>query len=136
MNVPPVQHEDPQAVLGRRVGAFVVDFLIAGAIYWGSFFLLAEERAAAPTDAVRASLTLGDTTYAITGGRAALFFLAFLVLGFLYWSVLPGVTGWTLGKHDSLGEKGHPHDPLGEKTNELASETPSCVGDKKLVISP
>jgi uncharacterized RDD family membrane protein YckC len=98
VNATAVQHKDPRAVLGWRVGAFVGDFLIAGAIYWGSFFVLAEERPAAPTDAVRASLTLGDTTYAITGGEAALLFLAFLVIGFLYWSVLPGVTGWTLGK--------------------------------------
>lgn len=89
---------NPTAIVGRRVGGFLIDFLVAGVIYWGLFFLMAEERSSQPTDSIRAYLSLGDTAYAITGGKAALFFLIFLLLGFAYWSVLPGVTGWTLGK--------------------------------------
>lgn len=90
--------DDATNVVGRRVGAFIIDFLLTGALYWGLFFLLAERMAFKPLSSVIASLTLGDTTYAITGGRAALFFLIFFVVGLAYWVVLPGLTGFTLGK--------------------------------------
>jgi uncharacterized RDD family membrane protein YckC len=90
--------KSPTDVIGRRVGAFVIDFLITGVLYWGLFFLFADRRATASDASVVANLTLGDDTWAVSGGRAALFFLVFLVLGFLYWSVLPGITGWTVGK--------------------------------------
>lgn len=90
--------DDATKVVGRRVGAFIIDFLLTGAFYWGLFFLLAERMAFEPPSAVKAWLSLGDTTYAITGGKAALFFLIFFVVGLAYWVVLPGLTGYTLGK--------------------------------------
>jgi hypothetical protein len=30
-----VAEPDPTAVVGRRVSGFVIDFLVAGIIYWG-----------------------------------------------------------------------------------------------------
>ena len=87
-------------VVGRRVLAFLVDFLITAAVYWGLFFVFAQGYGTetAPPSAFRATLVLGDTTYAITGGQALLFFGIFLAAGLLYWVVLPGLTGATLGK--------------------------------------
>lgn len=93
-----VPYKRPTAVMGRRVGAFVIDFLIWLAAYVGVFAIFAERRSVPPGEAVNASITLGDDTWAITGGTALLFFLLVLVLGFLYWAVLPGLTGWTVGK--------------------------------------
>ena len=90
--------KSPTKVVARRVAGFLVDFVLTGAVYWGLFFLLAERRSSEPVDAIRAYLTLNDTTYAVTGGKAALFFLGFLVIGLAYWVVLPGRTGFTLGK--------------------------------------
>jgi uncharacterized RDD family membrane protein YckC len=43
-------------------------------------------------------LNLGDTSLVLTGSRALVFVLIFLAAGLLYWVVLPGLTGATLGK--------------------------------------
>lgn len=98
MSTTPAFPGDPTAVVGRRVGAFVIDFLITGVLYWALFFLFAERRADSPDESIQANLTLGDTTWAITGGKAALFILIFIIVGLAYWAVLPGLTGWTVGK--------------------------------------
>lgn len=90
--------DDATKVVGRRVAAFVIDFLLTGAVYWGLFFLFAERTASKPASSVITSLKLGDSTYAITGATAALFFLIFLLIGLAYWVLLPGLTGFTLGK--------------------------------------
>jgi uncharacterized RDD family membrane protein YckC len=102
--MPPVAN--PTQVIGRRVLAFLIDFLITGVFYWGLFFVFAGDAAPTGTSAVQAMLNttdgaylrLGDGAWAITGGEALLFFGIFLVVGLLYWVVLQGVTGTTLGK--------------------------------------
>jgi uncharacterized RDD family membrane protein YckC len=88
----------PTRVIARRVGAFAIDFVLTGAFYWGLFLLMAERRTAVPRSSVKATFTLNDTVYAITGGKAALFFLLFALAGLAYWAALPGLTGFTLGK--------------------------------------
>lgn len=90
----------PTQVAGRRAIAFLVDFVLIGVVYWGLFFVFAARygEGGEPTSPFKASLTLGDTTYAITGGQALLFFGIFLAVGLLYSVVLQGLTGATLGK--------------------------------------
>jgi uncharacterized RDD family membrane protein YckC len=91
---------NPTQVVGRRVLAFLIDFLITGVFYWGLFFLFAERYVAGtePRSAFSAKLILGDSAWAISGGDALLFFGIFLAVGLLYWVVLQGLTGATLGK--------------------------------------
>ena len=85
------------------MGAFLIDSLVTFAVYWALFFLFAERK---PEDfdqvdtavEFKAKLTLGDDTWGISGGKALLFFALFFLAGFLYWVVLPGLRGYTLGK--------------------------------------
>jgi uncharacterized RDD family membrane protein YckC len=98
MSAAPVQLSAATSVVGRRVGAFVIDFLISGVVYWILFFLFAERQASEPVGGIKATLNLGDTVYAITGGKATLFFLIYFVAGLAYWAVLPGIRGFTVGK--------------------------------------
>jgi uncharacterized RDD family membrane protein YckC len=98
----------PTAVVGRRVVAFLIDGLILAAVNAALFFALAdtdEELTARvlsgdldPDANVFVNLTLGDSTYSVTGGKAALFFLATFVVWFLYWVVWQGLKGVTVGK--------------------------------------
>ena len=98
MSAAPVQLSAATSVVGRRVGAFLIDSLITAAAYFALFFLLAERQAVEPAGGINATLTVSDTVYAITGGQAALFFLICLAGWLAYWAVLPGVRGFTLGK--------------------------------------
>lgn len=95
----------PTKVVGRRVLAFLIDLLVTGVVYWGLFFLFAEratstgEGLSARLDAADgAYLQLGDSAYAVTGSDGLVFFLIYLAIGLLYWVVLQGLTGSTLGK--------------------------------------
>lgn len=88
----------PTDVLGRRVAAWFIDWIILGALYWSLFAAFAHKTSGHVGGSVFMKLTLGDNTYAVTGGRAALFFLVWTVVGVGYSGVLPGVKGWTPGK--------------------------------------
>jgi len=88
----------PTDVLGRRVAAWLVDWLILSALYWGLFAVFAHKTTGHVSGSVFMKLTLGDNTYAVTGGRAGLFYLVWAVVGIGYSGVLPGVKGWTPGK--------------------------------------
>jgi uncharacterized RDD family membrane protein YckC len=96
----------PTQVVGRRVAAFVIDALLLTAINLAVFFLFAEKRAdiesrLAPGEeqAVFVNLNLGGDEYSIEGsGKALLYLLLIAALGFLYFGVLQGIKGWTLGK--------------------------------------
>jgi uncharacterized RDD family membrane protein YckC len=88
----------PTHVMGRRVGAAVIDGILLGATQLGVFFAMATKYDYDVSAAFFAKLRFGDTTYAITGGDAVLYFAIILVIGGLYYAVLPGLTGWTPGK--------------------------------------
>lgn len=88
----------PTDVVGRRVGAFLIDLLITLAFNSAVFFPLAEKRDEALDSGVYAQFTLGDDTWAVTGGSATLYWLLTLGFGLLWWVVLPGLKGWTVGK--------------------------------------
>lgn len=98
----------PTAVVGRRVGAFLLDCLVVFAFNAAVFFALAdtsEELARklasgelSPNATAYVNVTLGDSKYSVVGGGAGLYFLITFVFAFAYWVVLQGKTGWTLGK--------------------------------------
>jgi uncharacterized RDD family membrane protein YckC len=83
-------------VVGRRVGAFLIDLLVTTALNTALFFALAEKRDTTPESGLH--ITSGDEVWAITGGTAGLYILFTLAFGLLWWVVLPGLKGWTVGK--------------------------------------
>ena len=97
--------DKPTKVVGRRVVAFLIDGIILTAINAAIFFALAGDPvkglAEGDLDAdatVYGNLTIGDTTYSIYGGKAALYFLLTFAIFIGYWVVLQGLKGFTLGK--------------------------------------
>lgn len=98
----------PTKVVGQRVGALLIDGVILFAFNAIVFFALAQKRAAI-FEQLRSgdinfdtnlyvNLDLGDDTYSLVGGDFGIYLLITGVVGILYWMVLPGLTGWTLGK--------------------------------------
>jgi uncharacterized RDD family membrane protein YckC len=105
---------DPTAVMGRRIGAFFIDVATGFAVFTLIFFPLATKRTVAETlqlpgchleqndvgDSTqiqcdnRQVFRIGDTVYE-AGGGAFLLDLAFV---FLYFGVVAGLTGASLGK--------------------------------------
>jgi uncharacterized RDD family membrane protein YckC len=96
----------PTKVVGRRVAAFLIDAVLLTAVNLAIFFLFAEKRAdiegrLAPGEeqAIYVNLSLGGEKYSIDGsGKALVYLLLILGIGFLYFGVLQGLKGWTLGK--------------------------------------
>jgi uncharacterized RDD family membrane protein YckC len=98
----------PTAVVGRRVGAFVIDLIVLSAINAVLFFPFAstsDEIAQKvlsgeldPNSSTYVNLTFGGSQYSLIGGQAALYFLLSIVTWVLYTAFLPGRTGATLGK--------------------------------------
>jgi uncharacterized RDD family membrane protein YckC len=107
---------DPTAVMGRRIGAFFLDALVAlvlfGIIFAATSEKVTVEQARTKYGCVEQStgfndrstslhcpnhqvITIGDNVYITrSGGTFGLDALA----SFLYFALLPGLTGWTLGK--------------------------------------
>lgn len=92
-------------VLGRRILALILDGLIVGALVWAVFFLLAEDPVVALQDGdvsfnttIYGNLELGDKTYSVYGGDAAIWFLWSIVVGLFNYVFLQGTRGYTLGK--------------------------------------
>ncbi len=84
---------DSHKVLGRRIVALIIDGLILSAISSAMFFPFAEK-----VDSISgANVYVNFNEYALTGG-AALFFLVSILVTFLYWVLLVGRTGWSVGK--------------------------------------
>ena len=101
---------DPTAVLGRRYGAFFIDLVITLIVFTALFFPFAKQRTVAEMERLpgchrtsatmircdnRAVVTLGDTVYEAPAGK---FFLLEIGFSFLYFGVLTGLAGATLGK--------------------------------------
>ncbi|MEX2194691.1 MAG: RDD family protein [Thermoleophilaceae bacterium] len=100
--------EKPTKVVGQRVGAILIDSLIVFAFNTALFFAMAQTN----EDILRGlgegdiqldtstyfNLDLGDDTYSLVGGDFLLWLLITSVVGILYWMILPGLKGWTVGK--------------------------------------
>src|SRR5688500_3368082 len=92
---------NPHKAMGRRIVALLVDGVILSAINSALYFPFAEKQADVlirlePGESVSSYVNIGD--YTLTGGKAGMFFLATLIVAFLYWVVLVGRTGWSPGK--------------------------------------
>ena len=95
----------PTKVIGRRVGAVIIDWLLLEAFNFALFFAMAEKKAdivqgLGPGEQanVYGNITLGGDEYSLTGGKFALYLLVILVVAWLYYALLQGTKGWTLGK--------------------------------------
>jgi len=112
---PPVAYgygppRDATAVMGRRYGAFFIDLAITMVVFSMLFFAFAQRHSIAEMERVpgchrtsqnmiqcdnRQVVTVGDTVYEAGSGGLLLAEVAFT---FLYFCVLTGLTGFTLGK--------------------------------------
>jgi uncharacterized RDD family membrane protein YckC len=103
---------DPTAVMGRRYGAFFIDALICTVVFLLLFFAFATERTPAETLRLpgchlevndssrvqcnnRAVLQINNTVYEANGGA---FFGLAILFTFLYFAVVEGLLGGSLGK--------------------------------------
>lgn len=96
---------EPTKTVGRRVVAIVVDTVIISAINLAIFFALAGDKVEAAQrgdlqvgDSTYVNITLGDTQYAIFGGKAGLYFVLTLAATIGYFVVWQGLRGVTVGK--------------------------------------
>jgi uncharacterized RDD family membrane protein YckC len=94
---------DPTNVRGRRIGAVFIDFalLLIPSLLIASWSL--EKRTDVTScDQVEASIksciTLGNDIYVATGGRIVAWQLLSALLGVVYYVILQGLTGSTIGK--------------------------------------
>jgi len=100
--------QPPTKVIGRRVGAILIDSLIVFAFNAILFFLMAQteediirglgEGDIDLTTSTYFNLDLGDDQYSLVGSDFTIWLLITSVVGILYWMVLPGLKGWTVGK--------------------------------------
>ena len=98
----------PTKVVGRRVGALLIDTLILWIFNFIVFFALAKKE----EDVIEGlsegeydldttlygGFEIGGDEYNIVGGDFAIYLLITGIVGILYWMILPGLTGWTVGK--------------------------------------
>jgi uncharacterized RDD family membrane protein YckC len=98
----------PTKVIGRRIGAFLIDWLILQVVNFALFFALAESDTEVGAKVLTGdydadataygNITIGDTEYSLVDGRFVLWLAIVLLLAWLYHGVLQGLTGWTPGK--------------------------------------
>ncbi len=107
---------DPTAVVGKRVVAFIIDYVILQAIWSVLFFALADSADTDFATCTGTCLTAGDTVYGVGGGKAALLWLVY----WGYWIgalvILQGVKGFTPGKGIMglrvVNDEGNPPGPI------------------------
>src|SRR4051794_1222590 len=87
---------DPTNVVGRRVLALLIDGLLLTILFAVVFLLFADSQEA--TGSNRINVTIGDTHYGVGGGKAALLYGLELLINFIYFVVIQGRTGATIGK--------------------------------------
>jgi uncharacterized RDD family membrane protein YckC len=93
--------EEETRVLGRRVAAFLVDLAIAVGTFLLVVTALGDKTTAdapLPSSGITLNLTINDTQWYATGGRAALIVGILAAFALAYYAALPGRTGYTLGK--------------------------------------
>ena len=90
---------NPTHVMGRRVIAFVIDFLLLSVAFAAIFWALATHTDQAVTlTGTHVNVTFDQDTYYLQGSDATGFYALELLIGLLYGGVLQGLTGGTLGK--------------------------------------
>ena len=94
---------DPREVRGRRIGAVFIDaaLLIVPSVLIAFAFLEKRTDISACGDidtTLKSCFKAGDNFYVATDGRFLAWQGVSLLLGFAYYALLQGSTGWTLGK--------------------------------------
>ncbi len=89
---------DPTAVVGKRVVAFIIDYIILQAIWSILFFALADSADTDFATCTGTCLTTGDTVYGVGGGKAALLWLVYWGYSIGIFVFLQGLKGFTPGK--------------------------------------
>lgn len=89
---------DPTAVVGKRVVAFIIDYLILQAVWSILFFALADSADTNFASCSGTCLTAGDTVYGVGGGKAALLWLVYWGYSVGIFVFLQGLKGFTPGK--------------------------------------
>ena len=89
---------DPTAVVGKRVVAFIIDWIILQAIWSILFFALADSGDTAFATCTGTCVTAGDTVYGVGGGKAALLWLVYWAYVVGIFVFLQGFKGMTPGK--------------------------------------
>jgi uncharacterized RDD family membrane protein YckC len=90
---------NPTHVLGRRVVAFIIDYLLLGALFAGLFFIFATHTdQTVHLTGTNLNVNFDKDTYYLQGGDATSFFAIELLIGLLYGGVIQGFTGATIGK--------------------------------------
>jgi uncharacterized RDD family membrane protein YckC len=92
----------PTQVMGRRIGAFVIDLIPQYLFAYILFSIMAEKKSEtldnlAPGEKVHTYFNINDHAI-VGGGKLTLFFLIWLAFSFFYNAVLEGTQGWTPGK--------------------------------------
>ena len=101
MDQSPTPVPDERRVLGRRVVAAIVDAAIGVFTFYVVVTSLGEKVPAGtpiPGSGVSLHLTLNETEWYATGGRAVFVLAVLTGISVAYYCVLPGRTGWTVGK--------------------------------------
>jgi uncharacterized RDD family membrane protein YckC len=86
-------------VTGRRIGAAFIDLFVYWALCFAIFFAMADS---GPPQSSYGNpefhIDLGDTTYWVEDSTASLYWFLTLLLAFVYFGVLQGLTGRAIGK--------------------------------------
>jgi uncharacterized RDD family membrane protein YckC len=94
----------PTNVVGRRVAAVIIDYVLLLAFNAAVFFAMAKkdeeilEEIESLDDTLYGNFEIGDSQYSIVGDDFLIYLLITVGVGILYWMVLPGLRGWTVGK--------------------------------------
>ena len=90
---------NPTHVMGRRVIAFIIDYVLLAAAFAGVFYGLATHSAhAVHLSGTHVVATFGSDRYYIQGDDTTRFYAIELAIALLYAGVIQGVTGGTIGK--------------------------------------
>lgn len=89
---------DPTAVIGKRVLAFIIDFVIWIGLYLIVFFLLADSADSEFATCTGTCANIGDTVYGVGGGKAAVVWLVYWGYLIVVFGVVEGLKGVTPGK--------------------------------------
>jgi len=96
---------DPTAVMGKRIGAYIIDVLIGWVVMAVTFFAVAESVdsqgffGCGGENAPTMCLDVGDTIYFADGSNANLVSIVAVGFWLLMGGILQGITGATPGKH-------------------------------------
>jgi uncharacterized RDD family membrane protein YckC len=90
---------NPTHVMGRRVVAFIIDYVLLAAVFAGLFYVLATHTTqTVHLTGTHLNVTFDRDTYYLQGDDVTSFYVIEVLIGLLYAGVIQGLTGGTIGK--------------------------------------